>query len=267
MPSNDDKKRLNEQQRLDIISKLSKPNPPSKHSIAREYNVDKKAVRRIWENRANIEQRSSTMSAAQRATTFRASTGQFSEIEARLYSWIEAMRRANLTVSPTLAIVKAKQIAAELSISEDDFKASWQWLRRFRARHGLQEILLHGKGGEVDKNDPALLEQLENLYNIIKEYDAEHVYNMDEPGLFYRQLPWFSLLMPNEDVSTVRGTKKVKDHVSLVVCANATGSHKVSCTLIGKAKTPACIKQRHWPVPYYAQKKAWMDKEICWKWF
>jgi len=137
MPSNDDKKRLNEQQRLDIISKLSKPNPPSKHSIAREYNVDEKAVRRIWENRANIEQRSSTMSAAQQATTFRASTGQFSEIEARLYSWIEAMRRANLTVSPTLAIVKAKQIAVELSISEDDFKASWQWLRCCRARHGL----------------------------------------------------------------------------------------------------------------------------------
>jgi hypothetical protein len=95
------------------------------------------------------------------------------------------MRRANLTVSPSLAIVKAKQIAAELSIPEDDFKASWQWLQNFRTRKGLQEILLHGEGGEVDKNNVVLLTQLDTLYDVIKEYDPEQVYNMDETGLFY----------------------------------------------------------------------------------
>ena len=73
--------------------------------------------------------------------------------------------------------------------------------------------------------------------------------------------------MPNEDVSTVRGKKNIKDRVSLVVCANATGSHKISCALIGKAKSPACIKNRVWPIPYFNQNKAWMDKETCWKWF
>jgi hypothetical protein len=52
-----------------------------------------------------------------------------------------------------------------------------------------------------------------------------------------------------------------------VVCANATGSHKISCALIGKAKSPACIKNRVWPVPYFSQNKAWMDKETCWRWF
>jgi len=38
--------------------------------------------------------------------------------------------------------------------------------------------------------------------------------------------------MPNEDVSTVRGKKKIKDHDSMVVRANATGSHEISCSLI-----------------------------------
>ena len=71
--------------------------------------------------------------------------------------------------------------------------------------------------------------------------------------------------MPYEDVSTVRGTKKVKDHVSLVVCANATGNHKISCSLIGKAMNLACIRNQVCPLPYYNQKKAWMDKETCWK--
>ena len=124
--------------------------------------------------------------------------------------------------------------------------------KNFRTCKGLQEILLHGEGGEVDMNDPVLLTQLDALYDIIKEYGPEQVYNMDETGLFYRQLPRYSLLMPNEDVSTVRGKKKIKDRASLVVCANATGSHKISCALIGKAKSPACIKNRVWPVPYFS---------------
>lgn len=53
--SNDDKrscsKRLSEQERLEIISKLRRPNPPSKYSLARQYNVSEKAVRKVWEKR------------------------------------------------------------------------------------------------------------------------------------------------------------------------------------------------------------------------
>ena len=65
-----------------------------------------------------------------------------------------------------------------------------------------------------------MLTQLDALYDIIKEYDPEQVYNMDEMGLLYQKLPRYSLLMPNEYVSTVSGKKKIKDHVSLVVYAN-----------------------------------------------
>jgi len=76
------------------------------------------------------------------------------------------MRRARLPVLPSLAIVKAKSIASTLFISDSDFKASWQWLSRFRTRRGLQKMRLHG-GAEVDKNDPELLSALEELYSII----------------------------------------------------------------------------------------------------
>jgi hypothetical protein len=119
------KRYLTEQERLEIIRKLSRPNPPSKRSLTREYNINEKAVRKIWSKKDDIEQRSSLMTAEARASTFRPSKGQFPQIEDQLFTWIDTMRRANLTVSPSLAIVKAKQIAAELSIPEDDFKASW----------------------------------------------------------------------------------------------------------------------------------------------
>jgi hypothetical protein len=173
------------------------------------------------------------------------------------------MRRAKLPVPPSLAIAKAKSIASTLSISDSDFKASWQWLSRFRTRRGLQKMLLHGEGAEVDKNDPKLLSALEELYSIIAQYDPENVYNMDETGLFFCLLPRYSIMMSNEDISSTKGKKKAKDRVSLIVYANAFGTHKIPCVMIGKPKEPVCIKDRHWPVPYFNQAKAWMDMETC----
>ena len=59
------------------------------------------------------------------------------------------------------------------------------------------------------------------------KYDLENVYTMDETGLFFWLLPRYTLLMPFEDVSSTRGKKKSMEQVSLVVCLNATGTHKI----------------------------------------
>jgi hypothetical protein len=65
----------------------------------------------------------------------------------------------------------------------------------------------------------------------------------------------------------LEGKKKSQDRVSLILCANVVGTHKIPNALIGKPKALACIKDRQWPVPYFSQAKAWMDVEMCWKWF
>jgi hypothetical protein len=72
-------------------------------------------------------------------------------------------------------------------------------------------MLLHEEGAEVNKNDPKLLVALEELYMIIMQYDPKNVYNMDDTSLFFRLLPRYGLLMPNNDISTTRGKKKAKD--------------------------------------------------------
>jgi len=69
-------------------------------------------------------------------------------------------------------------------------------------------MLFHGKGAEVKKNDPELLSTLEELYSIIAQCDPENVYNMDETGLFFHLFPRYSILMPNEDISSTRGKRK-----------------------------------------------------------
>jgi hypothetical protein len=123
--------------------------------------------------------------------------------------------------------------------------------------------MFHGEGVEVNKFDPGLLVALDNLCAIIAQYDFENIYNMDKTNLFFCLLPRHNLLMPNKDISTTRGKKKSKDRVSLIVCANAMGIHKIPCTLMDKLKALACIKDRQWPIPYFSQAKAWMDVEMC----
>ena len=150
--------------------------------------MSKGAIRKIWENREEIQKRAS-MSEEFKTQTYRTSVGRFSELENTLYLWIDSMRRANLPVPPSLAILKAKQIASDLAISQNDFKASWHWFERFRAHHGLKKVLLHGEGAQVEKDDPQLLTELNDLYALIEQYDPENVYNMDETGLFFAYSP------------------------------------------------------------------------------
>ena len=107
---------------------------------------------------------------------------------------------------------------------------------------------------KVNKEDAALLQALDELYGITKLYQEENVFNMDETGLLYCLLPRYTLLLPGEDVSATRSKKKPKERVSFIVWSNATRTHKIPCSMITSANTPACTVGRKWPIPYYAKK-------------
>ncbi len=44
-------KRLNEHQRCEIISKLSKTNAPRKRALTKEYSVSEGAIQKVWDIR------------------------------------------------------------------------------------------------------------------------------------------------------------------------------------------------------------------------
>lgn len=121
---------------------------------------------------------------------------------------------------------------------------------RFCHRFDLIGTNLFGEGDEVDKNNPETLRALNELCGISNEYDPACMYNMDVIGLFFRFVPSYTVLMPNEDTSKVRGKKKSKNRVTLLVCCNATRTKRVPITMIDKAKEPACISGNIWPIPY-----------------
>jgi Tc5 transposase DNA-binding domain len=166
-----------------VISKLQEVDAPSKRSIAREYDVSEGSIRKFLNERDSIQQRSSFMSNTARKASFRSTVGRFQPIEDALYEWLDSMQRSKLTIPPSLTIAKAGEIVEFMGF--DDFKASWQWSKRFRTLRGLNSMTLQGEAGEVDKDDPDLLERLTTLCNRINNYNADNVYNIDKTGLFY----------------------------------------------------------------------------------
>ena len=66
------------------------------------------------------------------------------------------------------------------------------------------------------------------------------------------------------------GHKKMKERVSLLACANSTGTHRLPILLIGKSQKPRCFKHVNMdslPVNYSAQKTTWMTSSIFTDWF
>ena len=99
-----------------------------------------------------------------RKKTFRGSKGKYPELEKHLYAWIDVSRRLSIVLPPFVIMEKARRLALEMNISDDDFKATWGWFRKFRHHQCLNTINLYGEGAGINRNDPELLASLERLY-------------------------------------------------------------------------------------------------------
>ena len=140
-------------------------------------------------------------------------------------------------------------------------------------------MLLSGEGDDVDPSDEGVQHNLQTLRSVLKEAELDCTYNMDETGLFFRQLPNRTFILQSElkggklYLKRLRGKKGLiaKDRVTVVACANAPGTSRVPLAVIGTAKRPevfkrVCTPNSKW-VKYKNQKNAWFNKDICQWWF
>lgn len=61
------------------------------------------------------------------------------------------------------------------------------------------------------------------------------------------------------------GFKMQKDRITIMVCSNASGLHRLPLLVVGKSKIPRTFKHvnmKALPVSYNPQKNAWMSQDI-----
>ncbi|KAJ8882419.1 hypothetical protein PR048_014227 [Dryococelus australis] len=70
----------------------------------------------------------------------------------------------------------------------------------------------------------------------------EQLYNADETGLNWRQLRTKAFVTQQKHVS---GRKLQKEQITLMVCANASGTHVLQWLVVEKSKSPPCIEKHY----------------------
>ena len=179
-----------------------------------------------------------------------------SEMEQCLYLWFTNARSKNIPVTDEILKEKAKQFGNETGVTE--FSYSNGWLQRFKSRHGISSHIISGESAGVDRGliDTGRQEALRKMQN----YSKRNIFNIDETGLFFRMLPDRSLTT----AEYTKGTKKIKERITVALCANADGTEKIKPLVIGKSLKPRCFKNFvvELYVDYKANKKSWMNSLI-----
>jgi len=183
------------------------------------------------------------------------------ELELALKEFVLVYQEQTI-LSDALLIEKAKLLAKDLGIPEGTLQFSSGWLWKFKNCNEIRQRKLHGEEASADQN--AIIESLPSLQDKCSSYPPEQIYNMDETGLFYQ-------LEPDRTLATRRlsGRKKNKERLSVALCANADGSHKLNLLIIGKSAKLQCFKNvrlENLAMTYRSNSKAWMLTVLFQEW-
>lgn len=253
--------RLNIAQKLEIIEYKDKNQNSSAETLANIFSARFKQnikVRTIY-NVLNTKEKIRDQSVFTSNTTKSIPFLRFPELDKRLKNYLDAVDSKNGIINDSIIHKKIKEFAVQLNVKE--FKNSKGWLQKFKKRNSFQLKKLYGETCEVNETD--LLPFLKVFQEKSKIYSLDHIYNMDETGLFYK-------LIPSKTVTKKirKGHKLIKDRFSVSLCSNFTGSHKCKPLIIGKFAKPRCFKDfdldKH--VCYENSARAWMTSDIFKKW-
>ncbi|XP_023228702.1 jerky protein homolog-like [Centruroides sculpturatus] len=125
-------------------------------------------------------------------------------------------------------------------------------------------------GEKLSADESEVSEFIQTLSKRITELDLtpEQLYNADETCLNWRQLPTKTIITPEE--KKVSGRKLQKERITLIVCANASGTHKLKLLVVGMSKKPRALKSVKiltLSVTYMYQNCAWVTKEVFLDWY
>ncbi|XP_076652692.1 PHD finger protein 5a isoform X1 [Halictus rubicundus] len=250
---------LTVEKRVELVKKLGEGS--SIDSLAAEYNISRRTVRRYKQQAVSPKQFNSTI----RAQSKQRRKPLYEKMEIRLHEWVLEKSAAGVQLTNALIQEKAKALVQERGTSSN-FTASPGWVFRFKARYGIR-LSKPDKMGTAD--EMATSRFIEDFNKMLEEENIEedNIYNMDETSLLWRAVPWRTLVHKGEQ--PVEGRKTRKEIVTVALCTNATGTHKLPLLFIHKYAKPRAFKhlKQDLPVIYKYQRCPWVNAEIFTDWY
>ena len=226
--------------------------------IAKSLDCSQAQISRISRSRAEIRAEYESNTNPDRK---RHRTGKAPDVENALNVWFADARARDIPINGSILAEKSEALAKLMK--KDDFKATDGWLSRWKKRQNIGFKRLHGESKDADTT--AADNWVSNvLPGLLRDYDANDIYNADETALYFRALPDGTLAFKSESSG---GSKKSKERVTVLVATNMTGTDRRKLLVIGKSREPRCFRWRKsLPVTYQSSGNAWMTSDIFRRW-
>lgn len=159
-------------------------------------------------------------------------------LDQTLYAWFKERRAANEPVSGLMIQAQAQIVNKQINDPER-FGETPGYVQRWDDRHGIHQLSVQGE--KLSADEPAAKNFSADFQKLLKDYayQLNQVYNADETGLYWKSLP--TKMLVGSDERSVARAKKNKDRLTVMFCANITGSHKIPLLVIGKSKKASML--------------------------
>ncbi|XP_068280711.1 zinc finger protein 316-like [Nyctibius grandis] len=238
--------------RVRLLAALESPSA-SLSSVAKLFGISRSQAGRIGQRREQILADWGTHANPLRKRR-RRRRGEAGDVEDALVAWSrQALARGERLSEPVL---KAK--AQELALGAGrDLVATDGWLCQWKARHN---VVFKGQRGEEVEVDAGSAQSWvsEVLPALLAGYRAQDVFSAGETGLLYRGYP----------VPAPGGGTSASARVSVLCCANHTGTEKRRLLVVGRSRRPRCLPEdpRALPVAYAGSADARVTAPIFREW-
>ncbi|KAE9267028.1 hypothetical protein PR003_g31922 [Phytophthora rubi] len=177
-----------------------------------------------------------------------------------MVEFVLASEAWGIALSGAMIITQAKRALIRLSIPFSSWpRLGWSWIRNLQERYGIRWRRAHGEEGPVDLD--AVGEETVALRKLIRTYAYTDVYNMDETGFYFNNVPRGSLC-----INEAPALKQDKARVTLAFCTNATGTDNLPLLFIGASAKPRWLNKKPTDVLYTSTPKAWMTTTTFQAW-
>jgi hypothetical protein len=178
-------------------------------------------------------------------------------VDQALLEWFKVQRNAGFPINGLILKVQAEKFAKQLW--HENFTCNNRWLDCFKNRNNIVYAKVSGEALSVDSKTAS--EWVKSVWVECQQgYSEEDIYTADETGVFYNIIPNSTFKFKDEKCV---GGKMSKNHLTVLMCVNVTGTDQKRHFVIGKSQTPRCFKNvQKLPVEYAANKNAWMTSDI-----
>lgn len=252
--------RLSIEDRVKIVKRLD--NGEKGTDLAREYKISRSAITFIKKSKEYLIKQRSALIMCQGQTSKKRCTGvENSPLEQALYEWFLHKKSIGESVTGTMLQEKAIELNKMLN-GTSNFKGTNGFISKFKKRHSIGSSTVHGEKASASKNANTFCREFIK-YIMDNKIPLDKVYNAKETVLYWKTLP-SKILTSNEHEAPDRESEKEK--VTLIVCTNATGSHKLPILIVGDAYN--CFENvRLSSIIYTRQNNACMDKQLMLTWY